>query len=289
MYTLTYKLKIKKNSLTTSTTLVEKKYCSSWFTVQVLMMSHSTTFHSVYFELSIVPKRETIEGSRSLQSSSVFSQCLIFQEKNRKKSHEIAKNRMRFFPTWKNRFQRINNAGSRAWGKNRAIFSGELFSGREFLPSTAFSGKKCRSILSNQVISWNGWRADPGPLWRKFSAKTCSLLFVNLSFVDFLKESRWLYDGPNTTGCCDGVPSLPKSIVTDHGEATVDLEILTQTSADVTWKISRTKDVFCCQENIFNKRSTRPPLTVRSTRGSRQIAGRRSVGCGLPASSFFDN
>ena len=37
--------------------------------------------------------------------------------------------------------------------KNRAILSGELFSGEEFLPRTAFSGKKCRSILSNQVIS----------------------------------------------------------------------------------------------------------------------------------------
>jgi len=28
----------------------------------VLMMSHSVTFHSVYFELSTVPKRETIKG-----------------------------------------------------------------------------------------------------------------------------------------------------------------------------------------------------------------------------------
>ena len=55
----------------------------------------------------------------------------------------------------------IHYAGSRTdfWGKNRAIFSGELFSGEEFLPRTAFSGKKCRSILSNQLISLNysGW------------------------------------------------------------------------------------------------------------------------------------
>ena len=70
------------------------------------------------------------------------------------------------------------NAGSRTdfWGKNRAIFSGELFSGEEFLPRTAFSGKKCRSILSNQVISWNGSSADRCPLGREFFAKTCSLL-----------------------------------------------------------------------------------------------------------------
>ena len=53
--------------------------------------------------------------------------------------------------------------------------------------------------------------------------------------------------------------------------------------------MSRTKDVLRCEENIFNKRSTRPPLTVRSTRGSRKIAGSRSVGCGLPASPFFDS
>ena len=54
-------------------------------------------------------------------------------------------------------------------------------------------------------------------------------------------------------------------------------------------KMSRTKDVLRCEENIFNKRSTRLPLTVQSTRGLRQIAGSRSVSCGLPASSFFDS
>ena len=70
MYILTYNIQIKKDSLTASTTLVEKKYLSSWFTVQVLMMSNSITFHTVYFELSTVPKRETIEVSRSLLSSS---------------------------------------------------------------------------------------------------------------------------------------------------------------------------------------------------------------------------
>jgi len=103
MYILTYNIQIKKSSLTASTTLVEKKYRSSWFTVQVLMMSHSITFHSVSFEISTVPKRETIEGSRSLQSSSVFPWCLIWFP--RKKSPKIAKNRLRFFPKWKNRFK----------------------------------------------------------------------------------------------------------------------------------------------------------------------------------------
>jgi len=33
------------------------------------MMSHSITFHSVYFELSTVPKRETIEGVQVLMMS----------------------------------------------------------------------------------------------------------------------------------------------------------------------------------------------------------------------------
>jgi len=67
-------------------------------------------------------------------------------------------------------------AGLIFWGKNRAIFSGELFSGEEFLPRTAFPGKKCRSICSNQVISWYGSSAVDCPLGREFSAKTCSLL-----------------------------------------------------------------------------------------------------------------
>ena len=91
MYILTYNIQITKHSLTASTTLVKKTYRSSWFTVQVLMMSHSITFHSVYFELSNVTKRETIEGTRASQSSSVFSQCLIWFP--RKKSQKIAINR----------------------------------------------------------------------------------------------------------------------------------------------------------------------------------------------------
>ena len=58
-------------------------------------MSHSITFHCVYFEFSTVPKRETIQGSRSWKSSPVFSRCLVwFPRKNRKKlqvlmSHSI--------------------------------------------------------------------------------------------------------------------------------------------------------------------------------------------------------
>jgi len=83
-------------------------------------MSHSITFHCVYFELSTVPKRETIEGSRSRKFSPVVSRCLIwFKSKksqkiaiNRNKSQQIAKNRLdrlRFFPKWKNRFKRIDS------------------------------------------------------------------------------------------------------------------------------------------------------------------------------------
>jgi len=82
--------------------------------------------------------------------------------------------RFRFFFLGCRRPNLLPNAGSRTdfWGKNQAIFSGELFLGE----GTSFSGKKCRSILSNQVISWNGSRADFCPLGREFSAKTYSLL-----------------------------------------------------------------------------------------------------------------
>ena len=44
------------------------------------------------------------------------------------------------------------------WDKKSSDFSGEIFRERIFCPRTAFSGKKCRSILSNQVISWYGSR-----------------------------------------------------------------------------------------------------------------------------------
>ena len=60
--------------------------------------------------------------------------------------------------------------------------------------------------------------------------------------IDFLKESRCFYDGLDRTGCHDGVPSLPRSIVTDHREAKMDLEILSRRSLDVNIKMSRTKD-----------------------------------------------
>ena len=84
-----------------------------------------------------------------------------------------------------------SNAGSRTdfWGKNRAMFSGELFSGEEFLPRTAFSGKKFHSILSNQVISWNGSRADRCPLGREFSAKR--VLSLQVFFFRFKSKLSW--------------------------------------------------------------------------------------------------
>jgi len=42
-----------------------------------VFISPSITFHYVYFELSTVPKRETIQGSRSWKSSPVFSRLLL--------------------------------------------------------------------------------------------------------------------------------------------------------------------------------------------------------------------
>ena len=70
------------------------------------------------------------------------------------------------------------------------------------------------------------------------------------NLVDFLKESRRLYDGPNRSGCRDGVPSLPRSIVTDHGEATIDLEILTRTTADVTFKYHEPRTYTLRREHV---------------------------------------
>ena len=108
---------------------------------------------------------------------------------------------------WHQSWENINNcmytrmlqkpdAGSRTdfWDQKSSDFSGELFSGEEFLPRTAFSGKKCGSILSNQVISWYGSRAVGCPLGREFSTKTCSLLETKehpqISNASFWKRGR---------------------------------------------------------------------------------------------------
>ena len=69
--------------------------------------------------------------------------------------------------------------------KSSDIFLRAFF-GRGIFAQNSFSVKKCRSILSNQVISWYGSRAVGCPLGREFSAKTCSLLFMNPSFMKFL-------------------------------------------------------------------------------------------------------
>ena len=60
--------------------------------------------------------------------------------------------------------------------KIERYFLESFFRERNYCPRTAFSGSNSRSILSNQVISWNGSRADRCPLGRVITAKTCSLL-----------------------------------------------------------------------------------------------------------------
>jgi len=61
---------------------------------------------------------------------------------------------------WKKSARTHSYAGSRTDLRPKIErFFWRDFSGEEFLPRTAFSGKKCRSILSNQVISLYGSRA----------------------------------------------------------------------------------------------------------------------------------
>ena len=54
------------------------------------MMSHSITFHSVYFELSTVPRRETMKGVDFYSLFSLFPVSTLISEKkiaiNRNKS-----------------------------------------------------------------------------------------------------------------------------------------------------------------------------------------------------------
>jgi len=120
---------------------------------------------------------------------------------------------------WLIRLPSGTDAGSRTdfWGKNRAIFSGELFSGEEFLPRTAFSGKKCRSILSNQVISWNGSRADRC-CQNVFSSWGLSSFGLNQNFLFVEKKKTqmevrdlWIHSTANyREQSCRQVMLLPK-------------------------------------------------------------------------------
>jgi len=78
------------------------------------------------------------------------------------------------------------------------------------------------------------------------------------SVVDFFKESRWLYDGPNRIGCHDGLFSLSRSIVTDHGADMKDLAILTWRFPDRDHKMSQIKSsqdsgIQRSEENPFQK------------------------------------
>jgi len=74
----TYNIQIKNNSLTLqSFPGVEFDFREKNRKKSQVFMSHSITFHCVYFGLSTVPKRETIEGSRSWKSSPVFSRLLL--------------------------------------------------------------------------------------------------------------------------------------------------------------------------------------------------------------------
>ena len=66
--------------------------------------------------------------------------------------------------------------------------------------------------------------------------------YTDMIFVDFLKESRSLYDGPNRIGCRDRVLSLPGSIVTDRGEASIDQENIDLEISGCDHDMSRTKD-----------------------------------------------
>jgi len=79
--------------------------------------------------------------------------------------------------------------------KIERYFLESFFRERNYCPRTAFSGSSSRSILSNQVISWNGSRADRCPLGGEITAKMCSLLGNEGTPPDFerlfLEKRSW--------------------------------------------------------------------------------------------------
>ena len=130
-----------------------------------------------------------------LKSSDIFCPRKLFWAKIPLPTKALQKISLDF--CLKNQSCYRRHAGRRTdfWDQKPSDFSRHLLSGEEFLPRTAFSGKKCRSILSNQVISWNRSRADRCPLGREFSAKTCSLLENEGTLSDFerffLEKRPW--------------------------------------------------------------------------------------------------
>ena len=103
--------------------------------------------------------------------------------------------------------------------------------------------------------------------------------------VDFLKESRWLYDGLGI-GCRDGVPSLPGSIVTDRGEATMDLKKYWPGDLG-TWSWHVTNQGRTKSRREHEKTCTRLPHTT-GLRRSRSRPAVREPRLWSSANSFFD-
>jgi len=90
------------------------------------------------------------------------------------------------------------------------------------------------------------WRACVALLT---SMRTCTFYYTDeasrlLTDVDFLKESRWLYDGLNRIGCRGGLSFLLTLMVTDYGWS----RITDKTQIDESWIVS--------SESVKNRRST---------------------------------
>ena len=77
--------------------------------------------------------------------------------------------------------------------------------------------------------------------------------------VDFLKESRWLYDGLIRIGCRDGLPFLPIPMVTDYKQVMKDRTTGSQTFG------AGMKDVTC--RSVARFRNPWPNKVPKDRRG----------------------
>ena len=122
-----------------------------------VLMNYSITFHCVYFELSTVPERETIEGSRSRKSSPVVSRCLIWFPS--KKSQKIDSIDCDFLPNEKIDLNGSINRLQKPWGalgKKYPLFP-DIAMTKNFLykggPKELLPGAKC-SRTENNLWNW---------------------------------------------------------------------------------------------------------------------------------------
>jgi len=137
---------------------------------------------------------------------------------------------------------------------SRSLFQKEVF---EIRGCSFVSELNLRSTFSADKnfadeITWITWKTDQ-------NLEICPFLNSHLE-VDFLKESRWLYDGLNRIGCRDSLSFLLTPMVTDYKQVMRDRT--TESEIFGAW----VKDVTC--RSVARFRNPWPNKVPKDRRGT---------------------